>query len=159
MFLLDTNVYIAGFNDPGFGAAFRSFHQKQLPRLVLSAVVAHELLVGARTRDRRQALERGLIEPFRTRSRIHVPSFSTWALAAEIDRRLRDFGSYQASLAQRSFGHDILIAASARELGATIVTRNLGDFEIIRRAVPIRFESPWPELPGAPLKDETLSTK
>ncbi len=40
MFLLDSNVYIAGFNDPEFGEAFRAFHQKNLPRLILSAVVA-----------------------------------------------------------------------------------------------------------------------
>ena len=102
MFLLDSNVYIAGFNDPEFGEAFRAFHQKNLPRLVLSAVVAHELLVGARDRRRIDALERGLIEPFRTRRRIHVPTQATWNLAADIDRGLRELGGYDSSLAQRS---------------------------------------------------------
>ena len=144
MFLLDSNVYIAGFNEPGFATGFRAFHQAHLPRLVLSAVVAHELLVGALTRDRQEALERGLLEPFRTRRRIHVPTLATWKLAADVDRRLRELGGYQASLAQRGFGNDILLAASARELGATIVTRNLGDFELIRRVIAIRFEPPWP---------------
>jgi predicted nucleic acid-binding protein len=144
LFLLDSNVYIAGFNDPAFADSFRAFHQANLPRLVLSAVVAHELLVGARTRDRLEALERGLLEPFRTRSRIHVPTLATWKRAADVDRRLRELGGYQASLAQRGFGNDILIAASARELGATVVTRNLGDFELIRRVIAIRFEPPWP---------------
>lgn len=145
MFLLDSNVYIAGFNDPEFGEAFRAFHQKNLPRLILSAVVAHELLVGARDRRRIDALERGLIEPFRTRRRIHVPTLATWNLAADIDRGLRDLGSYDGSLAQRSFANDLLIAATARELGAMLVTRNLRDFELIRRVVPIHFQPPWPE--------------
>ena len=144
MFLLDSNVYIAGFNDPEFGEAFRAFHQKNLPRLILSAVVAHELLVGARDRRRIDALERGLIEPFRTRRRIHVPTLATWNLAADIDRGLRELGSYEGSLAQRSFANDILIAATARELGAVLVTRNLRDFELIRRVVPIHFQPPWP---------------
>ena len=144
MFLLDSNVYIAGFNDPEFGEAFRAFHQKNLPRLILSAVVAHELLVGARDRRRIDALERGLFEPFRTRRRIHVPTLATWNLAADIDRRLRELGSYEGSLAKRSFGNDLLIAATARELGAMLVTRNLGDFELIRRVVPIHFQPPWP---------------
>lgn len=144
MFLLDSNIYIAGFNDPDFGEGFRTFHQKNLPRLILSAVVAHELLVGARDRRRIDALERGLLEPFRTRRRIHVPTLATWNLAADIDRRLRELGSYEGSLTQRSFGNDLLIAATARELGATLVTRNLGDFELIRRVVPIHFQPPWP---------------
>lgn len=144
MFLLDTNVYIDSFNNPLLEEPFRAFHSRALPRLVLSAVVAHELLVGARTQDRRRALERGLLEPFRTRARVHVPTLSTWRLAAEIDRRLRDLKGYEASLAQRGFGNDILIAASAREIGATIVTRNVADFARIGRVVPLRFEPPWP---------------
>lgn len=144
MFLLDSNVYIAGFSDPAFGEAFRAFHQKNLPRLILSAVVAHELLVGARDRRRIDALERGLLEPFRIRRRIHVPTLTTWNLAADIDRRLREVGSYEGSLSQRSFGNDLLIAATARELGAILVTRNVRDFELIRRVVPIHFQLPWP---------------
>lgn len=88
-------------------------------------MVVHELLVGARDRRRIDALERGLIEP-------------------GIDRGLRKLGSYDGSLAQRSFANDLLIAATARELGAMIVTRNLGDFELIRRVVPIQFQPPWP---------------
>jgi predicted nucleic acid-binding protein len=34
----------------------------------------------------------------------------------------------RSHLQQRSFSHDILIAASAREMGATIVTLNSADF-------------------------------
>jgi predicted nucleic acid-binding protein len=145
VFLLDSNVYIAAFNEPGFGASFRHFHRAQLPRIVLSAVVAHELLVGARALDRQRDLARGLLEPFRARRRLHVPSFATWELAAEIDRRLRALKGYESSLTQRSFANDMLIAATARELGATLVTRNLGDFARIGKVLPLKYVAPWPE--------------
>lgn len=144
MILLDSNIYIHAFNDSEFGDSFQAFHRRHLPRILLSAVVVHELLVGAGTPVGRRRLVRGLVEPFRTRGRIHVPSMATWAGAAEMDRRLRELGGYRASLAQRSFGHDLLLAASARELGATLVTKNLKDFAVIGRAVPIRVAGPWP---------------
>ncbi len=146
MFLLDSNVYIAAFTEADFGESLRQFHHGQLPQIVLSAVVVHELLVGANTPGRQRDLTRGLIEPFRTRRRLHTPGFSTWQLAAEIDWRLRVLGHYAASLAQRSFAHDILIAATARELGATVITRNVADFKLISRVVPFTYAAPWPRM-------------
>lgn len=146
MILLDTNIYIDAFTDPAFGAEFEAFHGRHLPRIVLSAVVVHELLVGATTPADRRRLLRGLVEPFRTRGRIHVPSMATWAGAADLDRRLRGLGGFRASLAQRSFGHDLLLAASARELGATLITRNQKDFAVISRSLPFKVAPPWPEL-------------
>jgi predicted nucleic acid-binding protein len=146
MYLLDSNIYIDSFNNAAFGAEFRAFHQAALPRLVLSAVVAHELLVGANDSGRWRALQKAILEPFRTRRRVHTPSLSTWELAVEIDRGLRALGGYAGSLAQRHFANDIMIAATAREIGATIVTRNLGDFGIIAQVVPIQVEPPWPTL-------------
>jgi predicted nucleic acid-binding protein len=146
VFLLDSNIYIAAFNEPGFGASFRHFHRDQLPRIVLSAVVVHELLVGARTLDRQRDLERGLLEPFRARRRLHVPGLATWELAAEIDRRLRGRRGYESSLTQRSFANDMLLAATARELGATLVTRNMGDFALIGKVLALKYVAPWPEI-------------
>lgn len=144
MFLLDSNVYIAGFNDAAFAVGFRAFHRSYLPRIVLSAVVVHELLVGARDRRRERMLRRAIIEPFQARRRLHVPGSRVWEVAAELDRRLRALGGFEASLARRSFANDLLIAASAREIGATIVTQDLTDFALLRRVIDIRFEAPWP---------------
>jgi predicted nucleic acid-binding protein len=45
--LIDSNVYVHAFRDPTFGESLRQFHQEHLPHLVLSAIVVHELLVGA----------------------------------------------------------------------------------------------------------------
>lgn len=146
MFLLDSNVYIDSFNDADFGTGFRAFHARALPRVVLSAVVAHELLVGANDAARLRSLQRNFLEPFRSRRRIHVPSRSTWELAARIDRDLRTSRRHAGRLGQRSFANDMLIAATARELGAVIVTRNLADFGVIARVIPIQFEGPWPDV-------------
>jgi len=41
--LIDSNVYIRGFRDSAFGESLRQFHQKNLPRLVLSAVTVTSL--------------------------------------------------------------------------------------------------------------------
>ena len=147
MILLDSNVYIRSFNDKSFGAEFRTFHQAALPQLVVSAVVLTELLVGANSPDREKALRRAIIEPFQARNRIHVPTRQTWELAAGVDRGLRVLGGFAASLAQRGFFSDILIAATARELGAVVVTQNVVDFTLIQKVLDFQFRAPWPSLP------------
>jgi predicted nucleic acid-binding protein len=144
VYLLDSNIYIRAFTRGGEDPAFRAFHQAALPRLILSAVVVHELLVGAQTPAHRRQVERGLIEPFRSRRRVHAPTLGTWALAAQFDRDLRGLGMFSGSLAQRSFANDLLLAATARELGATIVTHNLADFELIGRVTQLKAVGPWP---------------
>ena len=146
MYLLDSNVYIRGFRELTFGQELQDFHQRQLRRVVVSAVVVSELLVGAQTRRGERAVRRTLIEPFHARRRFLVPVWSTWALATAIDRPLRATPATRARLAERSFFHDILIAASAREVGATIVTLNTEDFGLIARCVDIKFVEPWPGL-------------
>ena len=46
----------------------------------------------------------------------------------------------------RSFLNDCLIAASALEHGFVLVTRNTGDFAVIRKVEPkLNYVPPWPE--------------
>ena len=87
MFLLDSNIYIRCFREVGFGRELQEFHRAELPRLVVSAVVASELLVGVQRPDRERALRRTLIDPFRARRRFITPTWSTWELATAIDRQ------------------------------------------------------------------------
>ena len=149
LYLIDSNLYIRGFRELAFGLALQEFHRLHLPRLVVSAVVASELLIGAQRPDRERAIRRTLIEPFRTRRRLLTPTWSTWELAAKIDRGIRARAANRAKLDQRSFLQDILIAASAREVGATIITENTADFLLIGRHVDIAFTTPWPPTPAA----------
>ena len=147
MYLLDSNLYIRAFTEAGFGQELRDFHRANLPRLVLSAVVASELLVAAASVASERALRRGLLEPFRARRRLHTPLWSTWEIATAIDRRMRRSPAMRTRLRHRSFFHDILIAASARELGATVVTLETADFGLITRFVDVTCVGPWP-VPG-----------
>jgi len=144
LYLIDSNVYIRAFREVAFGAELQAFHRDNLARLVVSAVVATELLVGAQKPDRERAVLRTLIEPFLTRRRLITPSWSTWAFVASIDRGLRRQAANRTRLEQRSFMHDMLIAATAREIGATIITENAKEFAVIGRHVDIAFVPPWP---------------
>lgn len=144
LYLIDSNVYIRAFREAAFGSELQAFHRGNIARLVMSAVVATELMIGAQKPDRERALRRALIEPFQTRRRLITPTWSTWELVARIDRGIRRQAASRTRLAQRSFLHDMLIAASARELGATIITENIADFELIGRHVDTAFVPPWP---------------
>jgi predicted nucleic acid-binding protein len=145
MQLLDSSVYIRAFREPAFGEEFRAFHRGALPGLVLSAVVASEVLIGALTPDRERAFRRGILEPFQARRRLHVPTWSTWDRATSVDRRMRRKAAFHGRLERRSFFQDILIACSARDLGATVVTLNVRDFQAIAEVLDIAVAEPWPE--------------
>ena len=144
MFLIDSNIYIRAFNNLDFGQELQEFHRQHLPQLILSMVVVHELIVGATTWKQERALRRGLFKPFELRRRVHIPTQRTWELAGEVDRRLRRKKNLASSLSQRSFSNDILISASARDLGAMIITDNEKDFSLISTVLDIRFTLPWP---------------
>ena len=66
----------------------------------------------------------------------------TWEMAANVDLRLRKRINLESKLQTRGFANDILIAASARELGAVILTENSADFSIIASVLDIRFTQP-----------------
>ena len=142
-FLIDSSVYIRAFRETAFGLELQAFHREHLPGLLLSTVVASEIMVGARGADHERRVRKALIEPFRARRRLISPAWSTWDLVARIDRRLRAKAANRTKLAQRSFLQDLLISASARELGATIITENRANFALIARHVDITFVAPW----------------
>lgn len=148
LYLLDSNVYIRAFRDPAFGIELQAFHRWALPRLALSAVVATELLIGVQRADRARAVRRALVEPFRARRRLITPGWSTWRVVARVDQTLRKRAQNRSRLEQRSFLHDMLIAATARELGATVVTDNVADFTRISHQLDFAFVQPFPPSPA-----------
>ena len=80
-------------------------------------------------------LERHVFAPYEQRGRVFAPGYSTWKAAGSVAARFRE-------RLTRSFYSDILIAASCREHGVTLVTRNVGDFERIARVLPFAFTAP-----------------
>lgn len=142
--LLDTNLYIEAARDPKKAEDLARFSSAALPALHLHAVVAEELLAGARGADGRERIHAWLVRPFERRDRLVVPSWRAWRRAGEMLSELVERGTLSPGGFSRSFMNDALIAASLRESGAVLVTRNVADFERLAEVEPFAFEAPWP---------------
>lgn len=118
--LLDTNVYIGWLNG--------GLHADLLlgPGLAryLSAVVAMELGVGARLLPARRALDQ-LVRAYQAGGRVAVPDAQVFDRAGRV--------------LQRILVNDVLIALSARSIGATVVSADT-DFEVIETVVDFKLE-------------------
>lgn len=143
-YVIDTNLYVAADRDLAWAKELERFATAQLPFIHFHAVVAQELLAGAIDQKRERLVEESLIQPFERRGRVLVPSFAAWKGAGRIlsqlvNRKLMSPGGFK-----RSFLNDCVLAASCREVGATLVTLNREDFELIRKVLRFEFTEPWP---------------
>ncbi len=123
--ILDTSVYIEIFRTGRF--TFPLLQSTYVVRC--SAVVLHELLRGAASR-----LERRFVIDLMNRCHVLTPTESHWMQAAEILNAIRKRQHYDANKL-RALVFDVLIALSARSIGATVITCNESDFQAIRRHV------------------------
>ena len=96
-----------------------------------------ELSAGARSLSDRKLL-RTLFSAFRRAGRVLHPTASQYEEAGEVLRRLQTEMSYNVSGAY-SLCNDVLIALSARSIGATVITQNQADFEAIRTLRPFKL--------------------
>lgn len=121
--LLDTSVYIENFRTGRFTLKLLG-----APWIVrCSAVVLHELRRGARTES-----ERRFVAELARKVKVVTPTERHWLESAEILDRLRRATGYELKKL-RELAFDILIALSARDIGATVITCNRGDFDEIRK--------------------------
>lgn len=144
-YALDTNLYIAAIRDKEAGEALDRFSTEHLPSLYLSAVVVQEMLAGAVDVQKERAIQSNLVAPFERKGRLVTPSYRAWKrvggiIAKLIQQRLVQPGSFP-----RSFQNDCLIATSCSEAGITLVTRNIRDYELIRKVEPVNVVPPWPD--------------
>ncbi len=123
--VFDTSVYIEDFRTGRFTP--RILRSSFIPRC--SSVVLHELLRGART-----ALEVRFVRDLLKRCHVVTPTESDWIRAAEVLSAIRRRQHYEAGKL-RGLAFDVLIALSARGIGATVITCNTDDFSVIRRHV------------------------
>ena len=128
--ILDTSVYIENFRTGRF--AFRIHRSPLIVRC--SSVVLHELLRGAVTRT-----EHRFVTDLARRCRILTPTESHWMQAADILGRLRSREHFDTAKI-RELAFDVLIALSARSIGATLITCNETDFQVIRRHLPFSLD-------------------
>ena len=116
--VLDTSVYIENFRTGRFTLVLL-----RSPWIVrCSGVVLHELRRGART-----PLELRLVEELAKKVRILTPTERHWLESAEVLSRMGAKRGYDASRL-KDLAFDTLIALSARDSGAILITCNREDF-------------------------------
>jgi predicted nucleic acid-binding protein len=131
--VVDTNVYVDWINK---GRHEEVLFARNTVRY-LSAVVLMELRAGASSPGDRRLLDR-LQQAFEKAGRVLTPSRRVFAEAGDILGRLRTERGFGVA-ASRSIANDVLIALSARSIGATVVTGNRRDYEAIQTVRPFRL--------------------
>ena len=143
-YTLDTNIFIDGFRSEEAQAEVFAFLNRALPFTYLSAVVMQELAAGTRSADAARDVQRGVFDPFERRRRVFAPSSTAFAESGRVLAAVAASEGWQRLDEKPSLLNDALIAASCREQGITLITRD-SDFKRLAPFVTgFRYASPWP---------------
>lgn len=143
-YALDTNIFIDGFRSQEAQADVFAFLNRALPFTYLSAVVMQELAAGARTTEAARDVQQGVFEPFERRRRIFAPSGRAFVASGRALAAVAAQEGWQLLDENPSLLNDALIAASCREQGVTLITKD-GDFKRLAPFVKgFRYAEPWP---------------
>lgn len=142
-YVIDTNLYVEVLRSDAAAAGLDAFYAAHLPHVYLHSVVAQELLAGGIDQDAQKRFYEDLIRPFEAVGRIITPTHRAWKRAGEIMAELVRAGRLSPGGFGRGFVNDCVLAASAREHGFVLVTRNTRDFERIRTVEPVDVVAPW----------------
>ncbi|MEK7836892.1 MAG: type II toxin-antitoxin system VapC family toxin, partial [candidate division NC10 bacterium] len=129
--LLDTNVYLFALrSDEGVDFFERHFRAVTF-RTYLSSVVVEELYPGALDTGAVRLVEHhvGALE---RAGRVVTPGFQDWKEAGKLVAQITRREPGRKAKVQQML-NDILLALSARRIGADLFTFNRDDFELIRR--------------------------
>jgi predicted nucleic acid-binding protein len=130
--VIDTSVYVNHWEGVLDEQALTWIRAKFVVRQ--SSVVLSELRRGARTPQARQ-----LVEELRRLTKIYwTPITADWWTAGVIIQRIGDAQGWDRRKRQE-FQNDALIALSARRYGATIITANQNDFELLAKELRLRI--------------------
>ncbi len=135
--VFDTNVYVAAIREGEHGDAFERLRAAS-PHTYLASVVSAELRAGAVDDVGRQAVAE-LVERFNRSRRVVTPDAGCWNRAGDL---LADIWRKEPRTRDKipSLWNDALIALSARQVGASVVTKNVGDFALLRRYARFEYE-------------------
>jgi predicted nucleic acid-binding protein len=123
--IFDTNIYIDWINVRKHEKRLKAPEQLKC----MSAIVALELYAGSDKKDSKLVDE--LVDAFVRTNRFVVPSPSDYIQAGQLLRRLQREKGYDLKKSARLV-NDVLIALTARRIGALLVTKNRRDFEAIQ---------------------------
>ena len=128
--IMDTNVYIDHWEHGLYQETLDNLRRAYIIRH--SAVVLSELRRGARDRDAQRLVAR----LFALATVRWEPSVADWWETGRLVRTIGDKRSWDINK-RREFQNDALIALTARRYGATVVTANITDFELLRSELRI----------------------
>lgn len=130
--VFDTSVYIGVFNHGLFQDEIDGFNKV----MYLVHPILHELWIGAKGKKEINHLI-NFGARFIKLGRFVVPSASTQVLIGQVCHKLRSSGNLDPGYPH--IYNDVSIALLAQQIGATVVTGNISDFEKINQVVEFRF--------------------
>jgi predicted nucleic acid-binding protein len=101
-------------------------------------VVVQELVAGAWDAHGRRQAEH-LYRPFERVGRVVTPTHGVWKQAGLLWATIAKRRPAARSKLRAGLLNDMLIALSARSIGAMVVTRNRDDFRLIQTFAPFRL--------------------
>ena len=128
--ILDTNVYIGHWERGLYEDVLTDIRKTFVVRH--SVVVLSELRRGARTKAAQVHVD-SLFRLARTR---WTPTGEDWWEAGRLIRKIGDSERWDRSK-RRDFQNDALIALTARRYGATVVTADSADFDLLAREIRV----------------------
>jgi predicted nucleic acid-binding protein len=132
--LCDTSIYIPFINK---GMPHPVFAGSASPVLYMSMVVLAELYAGSHDANSIKLVDR-LHNTFLSVRRLCVPNNEDWRKTGIIMAKLGQKYGFEAKYISR-IQNDILIACSARRIGAFVVTSNKKDFLRIKEFMDFRI--------------------
>jgi predicted nucleic acid-binding protein len=130
--VFDTNIYIGIFNRGQFTREINWFNTITY----LVHPVLHELWMGAKGKAEINHLIR-FGNTFVKLGRLVPPDPTTQIRIGRTCQKLRSIGKLDPRNPRQY--NDVCIALLARQIGATVVTRDINDFKKIQRVVDFRF--------------------
>ena len=131
--IIDTGVYIDLFNKGLYREIINPFQHVTY----LAYPVLHELWMGLK--DRREIR---MLTAWRDRfiqlQRLIVPTVTTLVLVGETCLHLK--AACKLDPTHPKHYNDVTISAVARQVGATVITKNVKDFQIIQSVIDFDFE-------------------
>ncbi|PYO33252.1 MAG: hypothetical protein DMD83_13000 [Candidatus Rokuibacteriota bacterium] len=136
--LLDTNVYLDALKSATGATRFERQFLPLVFQTYLSSVVVEELYAGALDDGAVRLVERqvGALERV---GRLVTPLFEDWKKAGKLVALITRREPGRKPKVQQML-NDILLALSARRMGADLYTLNRDDFKLIRRYQPFSLK-------------------
>ena len=145
-YALDTNIFLDSFRDDEAEAELLTFLERALPSTFMSAVVMQELAAGARTPRAARELRRLVFESFERRGRVFAPSAAALVESGRILAAVAAREGWPLVDENPSLLNDALIAASCRERGIALVTKDRDFMRLAPFVKGCRHFAPWPEM-------------